>query len=163
LLNPASLAVNKLLILVMSDFIIKNEDFDEKTSINLLENTESNKNDELVYNYSILAILRGRKKKSSIYSSFNFNYKENEINKFDEVNTSLRKISNFDLEKEEDQKEDSLSFNSSDNGDEDSSIEFELITEAKIANYINDDKVQYNLELDKEFEEIEKEILSKKN
>ena len=147
----------------MSDFIIKNEDFDEKTSINLLENTESNKNDELVYNYSILAILRGRKKKSSIYSSFNFNYKENEINKFDEVNTSLRKISNFDLEKEEKHKKETLSFNSSDNENEDSSVEYELITEEQKANYNNDYKEQYILELDKEFEEIEKEILSKKN
>ena len=147
----------------MSDFIIKNEDFDEKTSINLLENTESNQNDELVYNYSILAILRGRKKKSSIYSSFNFNYKENEINKFDEVNTSLRKISNFDLEKEEKHKKETLSFNSSDNENEDSSVEYELITEEQKANYNNDYKEQYILELDKEFEEIEKEILSKKN
>ena len=146
----------------MSDFIIKNEDFDEKTSINLLENTESNKNDELVYNYSILAILRGRKKKSSIYSSFNFNYKENEINKFDEVNTSLRKISNFDLEKEEKHKKETLSFNSSDNENEDSSVEYELITEEQKANYNNDYKEQYILELDKEFEEIEKEILAKK-
>ena len=151
----------------MSNLTIKNEDdLNEKSSIKRIEKAYSNKNNDLVCNYSILSILRERKKNSSrdiIYSSFNYNFKENEINKFDEVNTSLRKISNFDLEKEEDQKEDSLSFNSSDNGDEDSSIEFELITEAKIANYINDDKVQYNLELDKEFEEIEKEILSKKN
>ena len=102
------------------------------------------------------------KKKSSIYSSFNFNYKENEIHRFDEINTSLRKISNFDLEKEEEYKKESLSFNSSDNDGEESSVEFELITEEKKANYHNDYKEQYYLELDKEFEEIEKEILTKK-
>ena len=45
----------------------------------------------------------------------------------------------------------------------DSNVEFELITEETKANYNNDDKVQYDLELDKEYEEIEKEILTKKN
>ena len=147
----------------MSDLAIKNEDFEEKSSIKLLENTDSNKNDEIVYNYSILSILRDRKKKSSIYSSFNFNFKENEIHRFDEINTSLGKISNFDLEKEEEYKKESLSFNSSDNDGEESSVEFEQITEEKKANYHNDYKEQYYLELDKEFEEIEKEILTKKN
>ena len=151
----------------MSDLTIKNEDFDEKSSIQELKNADSNKNNELVRNYSILSILKERKKKSSkkiVDSSSNFNFKENEINKFDEVNTSLRKISDFDLEKEEELKK-ALSFNSSynDNDNEDSNVEFELITEETKANYNNDDKVQYDLELDKEYEEIEKEILTKKN
>ena len=149
----------------MSDLTIKNEDFDEKSSIQELKNADSNKNNELVRNYSILSILKERKKKSSkkiVDSSSNFNFKENEINKFDEVNTSLRKISDFDLEKEEELKK-ALSFNSSYNDNEDSNVEFELITEETKANYNNDDKVQYDLELDKEYEEIEKEILTKKN
>ena len=149
----------------MSDLTIKNEDFDEKSSIQELKNADSNKNNELVRNYSILSILKERKKKSSkkiVDSSSNFNFKENEINKFDEVNTSLRKISDFDLEKEEEHKK-ALSFNSSYNDNEDSNVEFELITEETKANYNNDDKVQYDLELDKEYEEIEKEILTKKN
>ena len=151
----------------MSDLTIKNEDFDEKSSIQELKNADSNKNNELVRNYSILSILKERKKKPSkkiVDSSSNFNFKENEINKFDEVNTSLRKISDFDLEKEEEHKK-ALSFNSSynDNDNEDSNVEFELITEETKANYNNDDKVQYDLELDKEYEEIEKEILTKKN
>ena len=149
----------------MSDLTIKNEDFDEKSSIKEIENADSNKNNQIIRNNSILSILRESKKKTSkkiLDSSSNFNFKENEINKFDEINTSLRKISDFDLEKEEEYKKE-LSFNSSYNGDEDSNVEFELITEEKISNYNNDDKVQYDLELDKEYEEIEKEILSKKN
>jgi len=149
----------------MSDLTIKNEDFDEKSSIKEIENADSNKNNQIIRNNSILSILRESKKKTSkkiLDSSSNFNFKENEINKFDEINTSLRKISDFDLEKEEEYKKE-LSFNSSYNGDEDSNVEFELITEEKISKYNNDDKVQYDLELDKEYEEIEKEILSKKN
>jgi len=149
----------------MSDLTIKNEDFDEKSSIKEIENADSNKNNKIIRNNSILSILRESKKKPSkkiVDSTSNFNFKENEINKFDEINTSLRKISDFDLEKEEEYKKE-LSFNSSYNGDEDSNVEFELITEEKISNYNNDDKVQYDLELDKEYEEIEKEILSKKN
>ena len=149
----------------MSDLTIKNEDFDEKSSIKEIENADSNKNNQIIRNNSILSILRESKKKTSkkiLDSSSNFNFKENEINKFDEINTSLRKISDFDLEKEEEYKKE-LSFNSSYNVDEDSNVEFELITEEKISNYNNDDKVQYDLELDKEYEEIEKEILSKKN
>ena len=149
----------------MSDLAIKNEDFDEKSSIKEIENADSNKNNKIIRNNSILSILRESKKKPSkkiVDSTSNFNFKENEINKFDEINTSLRKISDFDLEKEEEYKKE-LSFNSSYNGDEDSNVEFELITEEKISKYNNDDKVQYDLELDKEYEEIEKEILSKKN
>ena len=149
----------------MSDLTIKNEDFDEKSSIKEIENADSNKNNQIIRNNSILSILRESKKKPSkkiVDYISNFNFKENEINKFDEINTSLRKISDFDLEKEEEYKKE-LSFNSSYNGDEDSNVEFELITEEKISNYNNDDKVQYDLELDKEYEEIEKEILSKKN
>ena len=149
----------------MSDLAIKDEDFDEKSSIKEIENADSNKNNKIIRNNSILSILRESKKKPSkkiIDSTSNFNFKENEINKFDEINTSLRKISDFDLEKEEENKKE-LSFNSSYNGDENSNVEFELITEEKISKYNNNDKVQYDLELDKEYEEIEKEILSKKN
>ena len=140
----------------MSDLTIKNEDFDEKSSIKEIENADSNKNNQIFRNNSILSFLRESKKKNSkkiLESSSNFNFKENEINKFDEINTSLRKISDFDLEKEEEYKKE-LSFNSSYNVDEDSNVEFELITEEKISNYNNDDKVQYDLELDKENEEI---------
>ena len=151
----------------MSDLAQRKKDFGENNSIKKLENVGSEKNDESTKNYSILSILKNRKINSSLKSenSSNFNFKESEIKKFDELNNSLRKISNFDLEKGEEYRKESFSFCSSKNDDdgENNTVEFELITKEKIGNYHNDDKIQYELELNKEFEEIEKEILLKKN
>ena len=150
----------------MSDLSQEKKDFVENNLIKKLENVDSKAEDENIKNYSILSILKERNKRSSLKSenSSNFNFKENEIKKFDELNNSLRKISNFDLEKEEECRKESFSFNSSKNDDgESGNVEFELITEEKIGNYRNDDKMDYELELNKEFEEIEKEILMKKN
>jgi len=150
----------------MSDLSQRKKDLEEKTSINKLENEDSIMNEEYIKNFSILSILKERNKDSSIKSRkslTNFNFKENEIKRFDELNTSLRKISNFDLEKEEECRKESFSFSSSKNDGNDNSVEFELITEEKIGDYQKDDKMQYELELNKEFEEIEKEILKKKN
>jgi hypothetical protein len=151
----------------MSDLAQRKKDFGENNSIKKLENVDSEKNDGSIKNYSILSILKNRKINSSLKSenSSNFNFKENEIKKFDELNNSLRKISNFDLEKGEEYRKESFSFCSSKNDDdgENNTVEFELITKEKIGNYHNDDKIQYELELNKEFEEIEKEILMKKN
>ena len=151
----------------MSDLAQRKKDFGENISIKKLENVDSEKNDGCIKNYSILSILKNRKINSSLKSenSSNFNFKESEIKKFDELNNSLRKISNFDLEKGEEYRKESFSFCSSKNDDdgENNTVEFELITKEKIGNYHNDDKIQYELELNKEFEEIEKEILLKKN
>ena len=150
----------------MSDLAQRKKDFGVNNLIKKLENVDSKIDDENTKNYSILNILKERNKNSSLKndSSSNFNFKENEIKKFDELNNSLRKISNFDLEKEEECRKESFSFNSSKNDDgESANVEFELITEEKIGNYRNDDKMDYELELNKEFEEIEKEILMKKN
>ena len=151
----------------MSDLAQRKKDFGENNSIKKLENVDSEKNDGSIKNYSILSILKNRKINSSLKSenSSNFNFKESEIKKFDELNNSLRKISNFDLEKGEEYRKESFSFCSSKNDDdgENNTVEFELITKEKIGNYHNDDRIQYELELNKEFEEIEKEILLKKN
>ena len=151
----------------MSDLAQRKKDFGENNSIKKLENVDSEKNDGSIKNYSILSILKNRKINSSLKSenSSNFNFKESEIKKFDELNNSLRKISNFDLEKGEEYRKESFSFCSSKNDDdgENNTVEFELITKEKIGNYHNDDRIQYELELNKEFEEIEKEILMKKN
>ena len=49
----------------MSDLTIKNEDFDEKSSIKEIENADSNKNNQIIRNNSILSILRESKKKTS--------------------------------------------------------------------------------------------------
>ena len=150
----------------MSDLAQRKKDFGENNSIKKFENVDSEKNDGSIKNYSILSILKNRKINSSLKSenSSNFNFKESEIKKFDELNNSLRKISNFDLEKGEEYRKESFSFCSSKNDDdgENNTVEFELITKEKIGNYHNDDKIQYELELNKEFEEIEKEILLKK-
>ena len=151
----------------MSDLAQRKKDFGENISIKKLENVDSEKNDGSIKNYSILSILKNRKINSSLKSenSSNFNFKESEIKKFDELNNSLRKISNFDLEKGEEYRKESFSFCSSKNDDdgENNTVEFELITKEKKGNYHNDDRIQYELELNKEFEEIEKEILLKKN
>jgi len=152
----------------MSDITQRKKDFGGNNSIKKLDNDDSKMNEEYIKNFSILSILKDSNKNSSLKSKnslSNFNFKENEIKKFDELNTSLRKISNFDLEKEEENRKESFSFCSSKNDDdgENGNVEFELITEEKIGNYHNDDKFQYELELNKEFEEIEKEILMKKN
>ena len=151
----------------MSDLAQRKKDFGENNSIKKLENVDSEKNDGSIKNYSILSILKNRKINSSLKSenSSNFNFKESEIKKFDELNNSLRKISNFDLEKGEEYRKESFSFCSSKNDDdgENNTVEFELITKEKIGNYHNDDRIQYELELNKEFEEIEKEILMKQN
>ena len=151
----------------MSDLSQEKKDFVENNLIKKLENVDSKMDDENIKNYSILNILKERNKRSSLKSenSSNFNFKESEIKKFDELNNSLRKISNFDLEKGEEYRKESFSFSSSKNDDdgENNAVEFELITEEKIGNYHKDDKIQYELELNKEFEEIEKEILMKKN
>jgi hypothetical protein len=151
----------------MSDLAQRKKDFGENNSIKKLENVGSEKNDGSTKNYSILSILKNRKINSSLKSenSSNFNFKESEIKKFDELNNSLRKISNFDLEKGEEYRKESFSFCSSKNDDdgENNTVEFELITKEKIGNYHNDDRIQYELELNKEFEEIEKEILMKQN
>ena len=150
----------------MSDLAQRKKDFGVNNLIKKLENVDSKMDDENIKNYSILNILKERNKNSSLKNenSSNFNFKENEIKKFDELNNSLRKISNFDLEKEEKYRKESFSFNSSkfDDG-ESNSAEFEIKTEETIGNCHNDDKMQYELELNKEFEEIEKEILMKKN
>lgn len=144
----------------MLDLTKRKKDFGENNSIKNLKNIDN----EYLKNYSILSIIKGRNKNSSLKNEkANFNFKESEIKKFDELNTSLRKISNFDLEKEEEFRKESLSFNSSKNGEgDDNSVEFEIITEEKIENSQKDDKIQYELQLNEEYEEIEKEILKKK-
>ena len=150
----------------MSDLAQRKKDFGVNNLIKKLENVDSKIDEENTKNYSILNILKERNKNSSLKndSSSNFNFKENEIKKFDELNNSLRKISNFDLEKEEECRKESFSFNSSKMDDgESNNAEFEIITEEKIGNYHKDDNMQYEMDLNKEYEEIEKEILMKKN
>ena len=109
-------------------------------------------------NYSILSIIKENNKKSSkktVFSSSYIKLKDYEINKFDELNKSLSNISNFDLEKEDDG---DSSFNSSKINE----IEFiEIIIPEKMRNK-KEENIEYEIELDKEFEEIKKEVFNEK-
>ena len=116
-------------------------------------------------NFSILSMLRENKRRLSLKTSDTFSFKqlkEYEINKFDELNDSLDNISNFDLEKEEDSN--SLSFNSSEYDDEDDDSEnLKVIIKKQKIKIDNKDKKEYEFELNKEFEEIKRELLKDNN
>ena len=129
-------------------------------------------------NYNILSFLVKNKKEissldnthSNSITSFNFDYEENSIKKFDELNKSLNDISFFDLEEEEKEKDVNESFNSleysleEENNEENEQIEQILEYELDIIQKedVNDDE-QYEIDLNKDYELIEKEILNKQN
>ena len=116
-------------------------------------------------NFSILSMLRDNKHRLSLKTTDTFSFiqlKDYEINKFDELNDSLSSISNFDLEEEEENN--SSSFNSSEDNDEDDDNEnLEVIQKKSKIKYDNKDKNEYEIKLDKEFEEIKRELLKGKN
>ena len=115
-------------------------------------------------NFSILSMLRDNKHRLSLKTTDTFSFiqlKDYEINKFDELNDSLSNISNFDLEEEENN---SSSFNSSEDKDEDDdSGNLEVIKKKSKIKYDCKDKNEYEIKLDKEFEEIKRELLKGKN
>ena len=115
-----------------------------------------------INNYSILSLLIENKQgtsKNKINSNTFIQINEKEINKLDELNNSLSNISDFDLEKEDES--DSSSFNSLEN-DDDSNIENIIIKKSSIDYQIIENNKEYEFELDKEFEEIQKEIFREK-
>ena len=116
-------------------------------------------------NFSILSMLRDNKHRLSLKTIDTFSFiqlKNYEINKFDELNESLSNISNFDLEEEEENN--SSSFNSSEDKDEDDDSEnLEVIKKKSKIKYDCKDKNEYEIKLDKEFEEIKRELLKGKN
>ena len=116
-------------------------------------------------NFSILSMLRDNKHRLSLKTTDTFSFiqlKDYEINKFDELNDSLSNISNFDLEEEEENN--SSSFNSSEDKDEDDDSEnLEVIKKKSKIKYDCKDKNEYEIKLDKEFEEIKRELLKGKN
>ena len=116
-------------------------------------------------NFSILSMLRDNKHRLSLKTIDTFSFiqlKNYEINKFDELNESLSNISNFDLEEEEENN--SSSFNSSEDKDEDDdSGNLEVIKKKSKIKYDCKDKNEYEIKLDKEFEEIKRELLKGKN
>ena len=116
-------------------------------------------------NFSILSMLRDNKHRLSLKTTDTFSFiqlKDYEINKFDELNDSLSNISNFDLEEEEENN--SSSFNSSEDKDkDDDSGNLEVIKKKSKIKYDCKDKNEYEIKLDKEFEEIKRELLKGKN
>ena len=116
-------------------------------------------------NFSILSMLRDNKHRLSLKTTDTFSFiqlKDYEINKFDELNDSLSNISNFDLEEEEENN--SSSFNSSEDNDEDDDNEnLEVIQKKSKIKYDNKDKNEYEIKLDKEFQEIKRELLKGNN
>ena len=88
---------------------------------------------------------------TAILRSRTFDYDSNEIKKFDEFNKSLSDISEFDLEKEED--DNSSEFNSSDDDNDNDEEETIIIKNKRTFNNKENDK-EYEIELEKEYDDI---------
>ena len=128
-------------------------------------------------NYNILSFLMNNKKEVSTLentnsislTSFNLDYEENSVKKFDELNMSLNNISFFDLEEEEEDKDGNSSFNSlecslvEENDEENEKIEQILEYELNIIQKEDNNVENYETQLNKDYEQIEKEILNNKN
>ena len=129
--------------------------------MNILKNSELN-----THKNSILSLLTNKNKRrssnktadSNIYIPLSFDYDFNEIKRFDELNKSLSDISDFDLEKDDD--EDKSDFNSSE--DESDFDEEEILNKEKTINNIKKYDSEYEKELEKEYEEIENELNKRK-
>ena len=133
------------------------------SEINSLYKAMNNKNE-----YSILSLLiednKNNKRKNSlntadteILTQIKLDYNFKELKKFDELNHSLSEISEFDLEKNDQDKSD---FNSSQ--DDDGELEEEIIIKKRITIINRKDNLEYEVELEKDFEKIIKELNLKK-
>ena len=111
--------------------------------------------------YTVLSLLMKNKKigkrRSSYKTSYtdtiiglNLNYKSKEIKKFDELNDSLSDISEFDLEKDQD--DINSEFNSSEENISD--IEEEKIFAKSKRKLDPKEDVEYEIQLEKEYEDI---------
>ena len=143
---------------IIKEKIISKKENESKTDI---KNSEQK--------YSILSFLKNNKNmkenfnsNSNSYNSIKkYNYDVYPINKFDESNTSFSNISYFDLECQE-EKDFNSSFNSLENSfEENKENNEEIRINLKLQNEL--DEAEYLFELNKEYEEIEKEILNIKN
>ena len=140
---------------IIKEKIISQKENESKTDI---KNAEQK--------YSILSFLKNNKNmkenlnsNSNSYNSIKkYNYDSYPINKFDERTTSLGNISYFDLECQE-EKDFNSSFNSLEISFEENNEEIRI--NLKVQNEL--DEAEYLFELNKEYEEIEKEILNIKN
>ena len=133
--------------------------------INLVNKTSYNNNKGI-----ILSLLTNKDKDSNRRNSFkttdtNFlfppslDYNYQEIKRFDEFNDSLSNISEFDLEKDN---EDNSEFNSSEEDNNNSEVEFiEIKSRKKIYGKEND--IEYEIQLEKECDEIVNKLIEEKN
>ena len=133
--------------------------------INLVNKASYNNNKGI-----ILSLLTNKDKDSNRRNSFkttdtNFlfppslDYNYQEIKRFDEFNDSLSNISEFDLEKDN---EDNSEFNSSEEDNNDSEVEFiEIKSRKKIYGKKND--IEYEIQLEKECDEIVNKLIEEKN
>ena len=110
---------------------------------------------------SVLSLFTGKNKRrnsfktadTNIFPPMKFDYDLDEIKKFDELNQSLSDISEFDLEQSEEEKSE---FNSSE--EDDSFVEDqEIIIKKEKMNHKKID-FEYEIELDKELEDIMKQL-----
>ena len=131
------------------------------------------KRNDQVYNKNLLIlnyIMTNSKKKHSIKTAFsdtnyendNKNYDLNMINKYEEnLNSSLSFISEFDLENDNDIKEDN-SFNSEYDDDSVEEIEINSKFNKNIREKRNEED-EFDIKLDQDFNEIKKKLLSSKD
>ena len=154
--------MSKVLENKIPETIIKNENMKYNKSF-ILNSKEKDKSE-----YCILSLLIDKTDKDNsrrcslrtndtylIENDFKFDY---EIKKFDELNNSLREISDFDLEQNEDCNE--SDFNSSEDENENENEDEKIIFKNKPKKEYDD---EYEIQIEKEYEEILKEIKFKKN
>ena len=92
---------------------------------------------------------------TTLFRPESLDYNSNEIKKFDEFNRSLSDISEFDLEKEED--ENKSDFNSSEDDNNDEEEETIIVKNRRIINN-NKNDTEFEIELEKEYDDIIKEL-----
>ena len=152
--------MSKVLENKIPETIIKNENMKYNKSIISKEKDKCE--------YCILSLLTDKMDKDNsrrtslktndtylIENDFKFDY---EIKKFDELNNSLSEISDFDLEQNEDCNE--SDFNSSEDENENVIEDDKIIFKYKPKKEYDD---EYEIQIEKEYEEILKEIKCKKN
>ena len=140
-----------------------------KENIKNLDNISIKEQNLNPNNKCILSILLNKKDRrrnsvetvdTNLIELKNYDYDFKEIKRFDELNKSLSNISEFDLE--EDKNDNKSDFNSSEDENSESDCE-EIIIKTNIKDRRMKEDIEYDLELEKEYEEIFKQLNIKRN
>ena len=140
-----------------------------KENIKNLDNISIKEQNLNPNNKCILSILLNKKDRrrnsvetvdTNLIELKNYDYDFKEIKRFDELNKSLSNISEFDLE--EDKNDNKSDFNSSEDENSESGCE-EIIIKTNIKDRRMKEDIEYDLELEKEYEEIFKQLNIKRN